>query len=553
MENQNNPNYKKNDGFKELSDAEIEASSIFSKPQIEHKKPPKRKNVFLRTVIALSIVAVLITLALLINKFFGKGNVSSQSSVSSSDVLAPETYEAVGIDPNDITSVSVTNGYGTIEFYSKKGNNDNNDDGKADNDWYIKGVDEKFIDIESTALTVGDCASVEYLFERDEQEKTDYGFSDPEAIVEVKAKGGNYIITVGKKFTNSSMEGAYLKLSNKPGKVYVLASENIDYFTQDLSYYIDNMAPTAVPQTKNNSEYFAEKLDSFDYVEFSGELVKSGNVRIEMYGRENSNLLYKMVSPVYTHVDGEKIADLLSIMKEDLECGEVYYFNKNGIPEKVLKEYNLDNPQATISYKAGDASVNIKLAQSKTDKNYYSMVIDGVPAIYMVSRLSFEFFEYSRIDFATSSVLLENIDGLKALNLNIGGKEYKFDISKKTTEKDGEETEELVVKYDGKTLKTENFSSYYSYLLAITPYLSDTSLVEKPNDAKEYFSAEFVVKDGSKDSDLTFKVYKMASNENRYFIELDGNAIGLCSKTMADKVVDNINRLINNKKIESIL
>ena len=141
MENQNNPNYKKNDGFKELSDAEIEASSIFSKPQIEHKKPPKRKNVFLRTVIALSIVAVLITLALLINKFFGKGNVSSQSSVSSSDVLAPETYEAVGIDPNDITSVSVTNGYGTIEFYSKKGNNDNNDDGKADNDWYIKGVD----------------------------------------------------------------------------------------------------------------------------------------------------------------------------------------------------------------------------------------------------------------------------------------------------------------------------------------------------------------------------------------------------------------------------
>ena len=64
-------------------------------------------------------------LALLINKFFGKGNMSSQSSVSSSDVLAPETYEAVGIDPNDITSVSVTNGYGTIEFYSKKGNNDN--------------------------------------------------------------------------------------------------------------------------------------------------------------------------------------------------------------------------------------------------------------------------------------------------------------------------------------------------------------------------------------------------------------------------------------------
>ena len=43
---------------------------------------------------------------------------------------------------------------------------------------------------------------------------------------------------------------------------------------------------TNVPQTKNNGEYFSDQLDSFDYVEFSGELVKAGNVRIEMYGRE---------------------------------------------------------------------------------------------------------------------------------------------------------------------------------------------------------------------------------------------------------------------------
>lgn len=548
MENQNN--YKKSDGFKELSDAEIEASSIFSKPQIEHKKPPKRKNIFLRTIISLGIVVLLIVAVLLVNKFFGKSAGSSQSSASEE---VDETFKAVGISPNDITAVYLTNGYGKIEFYSKEGSNDNDSDGKADKDWYIKGIDEKYIDVESTYLTVGDCAGVEYLFERDFLEGTDYGFSKPEAIIDVKAKNGDYTITVGKKFENSSMKGAYLKLSTKQDKVYVLASDNVDYFTQDVSYYIDNVAPTAVPQTKNNSEYFADTLDSFDYVEFSGELVKAGNVRIEMYGRENSNLLYKMVSPTYTHVDGEKIGDLLSIMKEDLECSEVYYFNKDGIPDVVLKEYNLDNPQATVSYKAGDASVNIRLAQSETDKNYYAMVVDGVPAVYMVSRLSFEFFEYSRIDFATSSVVLENMDGLKAFSINIGGKDYTFDISKKVVEEDGEETEELLVKYDGKTIKTENFSNYYSYVLAIIPYLSDSSLIEKPADAEEYFSVKFIVKDGSKDSDLELKIYKMQSNANRYFIELDGEAIGLCNKDMADKVVKNIDNLINNKEIEAIL
>lgn len=543
MENQNN----QNNGFKELSDAEIEASSIFSKPQIEHKKPPKQKNILLRTIIALGVVVLLIVMVLLINKFFGKSTLSSNSSVES---VESETFNAVGIDVDDITSVSLTNGYGTIEFYSKVGNNDNDSDGTVDKDWYIKGIDEKYIDLESTVLTVGDCASVEYLFERDEQEGTDYGFTDPEAIINIKAKSGDYIITVGKKFENSSMKGAYLKLSNKPNKIYVLAAENIDYFTQDISYYIDNMAPTAVPQTKNNGEYFADRLDSFDYVEFSGELVKAGDVRIEMYGRENSNLLYKMVSPQYTHVDGEKIGNLLSIMKEDLESGEVYYFNKDGIPEKVLKDYNLLKPQATITYQAGDAKVNIKLSQSATDKNYYAMVIDGVPAIYMVSRLNFEFFEYSRIDFATSSVVLENMDSLKALSLDIGGKNYTFDISKKVTE----EAESVSVKYDGKTIKTENFSNYYAYLLAITPYLSDSSLItEKPSDAEMYFSAKFIGKDTTKDPDLVLNIYKVKSNDNRYFIELDGEAIGLCNKTMADKVVNNIDNLITNKEIEAIL
>ena len=557
MENQNNPNYKEKEGFKELSDAEIEASSIFSKPQIEHKKPPKNKNILLRTIIALGVVALLIAAVLLINKFFGKGNLSSQLSASSTEVTEAETFKAVGISPNDIISLTLTNGYGTVEFYSQEGTNDNDSDGKVDKDWYVKGINKKYIDTESTYLTVGDCASVEYLFERDEQEGIDYGFSNPEAIIEVKAKDGNYTITVAKKFKNSSMEGAYLKLSNKPSKVYVLASENIDYFTQDVSYYISNMVPTAVPQTKNNSEYFADTLDSFDYVEFSGELVKAGDVRIEMYGRENSNLLYKMITPAYTHVDGEKIGDLLAIMKEDLEGSEVYYFNKDGIPDKVLKEYNLDKPQATLNYKAGDAVVSIKLAQSKTDKNYYSMVVEGVPAIYMVSRLKFEFFEYSRVEFATSSVVLENIDGLKALELNVGGKDYAFDISKKVTEHiedEEQEQEELLVKYDGKTINKEYFSNYYSYLLAITPYISDASLItEKPADAKEYISANFIVKDGAKDSNLSLKIYKMEINPNRYFIELDGNAIGLCSKDMADKAANNIEKLINNKKIEAIL
>ncbi len=550
MENQNNSNKEKS-GFSQLSEAEIEASSIFSKPQIEHKKPPKSKNIVLRTLLAIGIVVLLIAAVLIINKLFGKTTASSTSTASVTESETQKVLYASGIDVNDISSIKLTNSHGTLQFYSVKGSND---EGETENEWYIKDVKKEYINLDMTSLTANDCANVEYLFERDFQEDMDYGFSKPEAVAEVCANSGNYTITVGKKFSNSGMEGAYLKLSNKPNKVYVLATEYIDCYTTDLTYYINTFAPTKVEETKNNSKYFSNELDSFDYIELSGELIKMGDVRIEMYGRENSNILYKMVKPSYTHVDGTKLVDMLDIMKEDLEAYEVYYFNKDGIPNDVLKKYELDKPHATIKYGVGDVSTTIKLAQSKADENYYSMVVEGIPAIYRVTRLSFEFLGYSRVDYATDSVLLDNLNGLKGLSLSVGGKSYIFDISTVTKQEDGEDIEETKIKYDGKTINSSNFSNFYSYMLAISPYISDTSLVdERPQGAEEYFNIKLTTIDNIKDPELNLTIFKIKGNDSRYYIELDGNPIGLCKKDFADAIVGNIERLINNKEIESIL
>ena len=554
MENKNNPTNKNDSGFRELSDAEIEASSIFSKPNVEHKKPPKAKNIVLRTLIAVAVVALLIISVLVINKVFHKSAGASSTGSTATESKIDKTYYAVGMDVNDLTSIKLTNANGTLQFYSQEGSSDYDNDGDVDKDWYIKDIDKKYIDLDVTALTASDCANVEYLFERKLQEGMDYGFSEPEAVAEVEYKDGKYTITVGKRFSNSGMEGAYLKLSNKPNTIYVLATEYVDCYTTDLTYYIDTFAPTKVEQTDGTSKYFSDELDSFDYIELSGELVKLRKVRIEMYGRENSNLLYKMTLPAYTHVDGAKLSDMLDIMKENLETYELYYFNKDGIPADELKKYGLDNPQAVIEYKVGDSKTNIKLTQSQTDKNYYSMIVEGTPAIYKVTRLSFEFLSYSRMDYATNSVLLDNLDGLKSLTLSIDNKAYKFDISVDTTEEDGEEIEEIKVKYDGKTIKSSNFSNFYSYMLAISPYISESSLVqERPKDAQEYYNVKLKTVDKIKDPELNLTIFKLKDNDSRYYIELDGNPIGLCKKDFADMVVNNLEKLINNKDIESIL
>lgn len=544
-------NGKQNNDFRELSEAEIENSSIFSKPQIEDVTPPKTKNIVARTFIAIAVVVALIASVLLINKFFGRSDLSSSSSDTSNvSSEVQEGISVVGINSNDITSIHLENSKGTIDFYPIKDKTDRDDDGVIDNDWYIKGIDKKYIDSESTLLTADDCAKVECLFKREIDASFDYGFDKPEAVVEVKHKGGKYTVTIGKKFNNGGIEGAYVKVSTKPQSVYIMSSQNIEYFSYDVAYYISSYANTKVEENDGNAEYFSSELDTFDYIKMSGEIVKVGDAQFEPYGRENSNLLYKMTKPTYTHVSGEKISEILNIMKDNLECSEVLYFGKDGIEQDTLEEYGLDKPKAVVEYKVGTTVVKLKFSENKDNSVYYNMQIEGEPAVYKVTKKSFVAFGYRRIDFANDWVFLDNIDGLKALTFNIDNKAYTFNIKSKETD-DGTK---LTVKYDGKTIKEDNFKNYYSYLTAIAPYLSETSLIEqRPDNCEQYFSVIVTTTDKIGDPDLNLTIYKLSDNDTRYYIELDGNPIGLCKKDYADMIVDNIQKLISNKEIEEIL
>ena len=540
------PENKAND-FKKLSDEEIDASTVFSKPNTE-VTPIKRKNgnILLKTIISAVLVVVLILCTVFMNKLFGKTDLSSSLSTTDSSVedTGEITFSVIKNDTEKIKGVAIENEHGTLEFYSKK-------DGE-NTFWYIDGVKEELTNTDSTATTISDCADLKALIKREKEEGFDYGFEQPTAKVTVTLSNKKYAFTVGKDWENGNMKGAWLKVDGDEN-VYILPSTIVECFTNDKKFYLSTLVPTTIKKTDKNEEYFGTELDKFDYIELEGSKVEGGNLRFEMYSRENSTLLYKMTKPQKMIVDGNKVSELVLMMREDLDAASVLYFSGKEPSRAVLNNYRLNRPIATIKYKVGDDEREILLSQYEDGSKFYALKINTSPAIYEISHTVFEYLQNKVYEYASPAILADSIRKTEKLVFKTEKKDYTFKLKTNTTTKDDVEEEVTTVNYDGKKLEFENFSKFYTYILAIGPYVtSDSILSEKPSGAEKYFSVTLVPDSSLKDDSIEVTVFKLKDNSRRYYIELDGTPVGLCDTEYADKAYNNLQNLIDGKELEDI-
>ena len=537
---------KPHEDFKKLSDEEISSSTVFSKPTID-TKIEKKKNVGIitKTIISAVLVIVLIIGTIIINKNLGKNDVTSSVSSNTSEALqgADATFSVISNDIEKIKSVEIENEYGTLSFYKKQV-----DENKF---WYIDGVQEIITNTDSTYATISDCADVKALIKREYDEGFDYGFNEPTAKVRVKLEQNEYTFTVGKDWQNGSMTGAYLKVSGDEN-VYILPGTNVAYFTNDKKFYINTLVPTTIQKTDDNEEYFGTELDKFDYVELSGSKVEGGLLRFEMNSRESSTLLYKMTKPQEMLVNGDKVSDFVNMMREDIDATEILYYSGKEPTTAVLKNYKLDNPIATIKYKAGSDERVITLSQYEDGSKFYALKINTSPAIYEISHTVFEYLQNNVYEYASSAIIDDSITRSKSIVFDTDKKEYTFNL-KTTKEKneDGEETDVTSVSYGDKKIDFQNLSKFYTYILAIGPYVSENSILsERPDGTSKYFSV--TITPDNKEKPITLSVYKLKNTSQRYYLELDGTPVGLCETRYADKAYENIENLISGKPLKEI-
>ncbi len=528
---------------------ELQNSTIFSKPQIEHKKAPKKGKKNISVWLLVAFVPLLIA-GLVFGISSLKDNVIPNKDESTSSA-EPQTI-TINVTENalsNVESVVLENENGKFEFYSKASSVNSDENEAYDDLWYLKGVDKEYTDTEFTGLTVKDCAT---FVANEKYESKEVSFDNPSAKIKVNLKKGeDYEIIISELLgKDSKLGGAYAKVTGD-SNVYFLKQEFVEYFTRDQKYYIDYVAPTAIEKTEDTSKYFGEGLESFDYIEISGRDVKN-TYRFEMYEKD-STTKYKMVSPYFVKVKTAALKDIVSLLETDLDntgIMGILHYDPKGIDDKTIKKFGFDNPSATIEYKVGNQTKRIILrdiqaADPKSENYEYSMMVEGVPVIYEVTKANFDYFGFDISEFATDNVIEEDISEVKTFSFLIDSKEYIFNLSQKELE---DNNAELSVKYDGKSINAENFIEFYDFAKAIKPFISSLCF-ERPDNALEYFKINIKNMD-KKAPETELKVFKLKGNSARCYLELDGNPVGTCDMAKAEKLATNILNLIKNKELK---
>ena len=543
---------KPNEGFSKLTEEELEASTIFGKPQIIDKKPPKKKRKNISVVLMVIAVPLLIA-AIVFGSVFLKDTVIPETEKTTSSEAESELINVTENALSNVKGVVLENVNGKFSFYPEKSNVDSEGDEGADALWYLKGVGKEYTDTEFTGLTVKDCAT---FLANEEYEGKDVDFSEPSAKIKVDLKEGkDYEIVISALVgEDAKIGGAYAKYSESD-KIFFLKKDFVEYFTRDQKYYIDYVAPTAIKKTKKNADYFGEGLESFDYIELSGADARE-NYRFEMYEKDGTTR-FKMVSPCVMKVKTAAIHDIFSLLKENLDntgITGILHYDGDGIDAKTLKKFGLDKPSAVIEYKVADEVKrillqDIKVADPETDNYEYSMMVEGVPVIYEVTKNSFDYLGFEVSSFATDAMIEEDISELKSLRISLLDKAYSFSFGKKTTldEETEEETTELTVKYDGKVIDGENFNEFYSEIKLLKPFVSSL-LFERPEGAREFMTISLENADPELPS-TELKVFLIEGNESRCYLELDGNPVGLAELSKAEKTAENLLNVINNREL----
>ena len=536
-----NDNFEKENQFTELTEEEINASTVFSKPNIEHIEKPKKANRLMRIVIPLVAILVVFGLSLFLNAKFG-GNKATSDNSSASEISSG--VKIIDLKAEDIKSIEFKNNSLEASFYPSGSG--------EDLAWYIKNIKEEYIDIEGTGNLISDIIGAVAVMEKDVNEKTDYGFDKPTATAKIiKNDGKEILMEISKEFATGNIKGAYVRTSDKKDKVYIITDTLLRYYSWDMSYFMNSVMPTAIEENKDNSKYFVEELTGFDYFKFSGDIVAE-DYQFEMYGRENSQIKFKMTSPYVYNANEDRVGEFFTFAKNDLEAYGILEFNNDGLTDSQIKKYGLDKPSAEIEYKVGKDIVNIKLAlmNGEEKSGSFAAIINDVPIIYEVGKSSFSFLSYDYSKFVSSELLMENIAGIDYIEFMIGNKNYRFNSYTKEAEDD--ESEEIAFKYDGKNIDSEIFTEYYYRALSISAYTSANSVIpKKPNRAEKYLSITIHHNKQIADEDITLTIYKLGDN-SRYYAEVNGNGVGEVNPTLPDLIYSDIDKVITNSQLTAI-
>lgn len=361
---------------------------------------------------------------------------------------------------------------------------------------------------------------------------SDFGLDKPRAKVKIKYNDDTTaVIRVGNDAAGENA-GAYVAFGSSDA-VYLVNSDDVSCFFYSVNSFI--------------SRDITDTMEDSDNTEFS-TLTISGThfnepITIEPNKDDAIDAAYIVTSPRRMYANATESYDIAGNIR-GLYAEEVVCVNPS---KSQMQSYGLSEPYAKAEASYADTDI-ILIASAPGD--------DGLVYIYNPDKNVIYTIQLAAVSWAKTSLdllLPENplnvrIKYVNGIHFTAGDTDFSIDVDSTTetvTDDDGNEQEvtNTTATCNGKTLSEENFSIFFQNLNAIKNQGSTDS------NGKEKMMSVTLTYSTDRDSD-TLTVY--SSDATQYTLELNGEKIGVASKSFIDNLIKGANNLINDEPVNSL-
>ncbi|MGI5895586.1 MAG: DUF4340 domain-containing protein [Oscillospiraceae bacterium] len=410
----------------------------------------KIKALIIGGVLLVVLIGVLVLL-LLLNQ--GEGETSSSSSSTS-------TIVAVEKNVSNVTNVTIKNQKDEISINQEE-----------DGTYTVEALRGIAADQTDTKTVFSKSAVVEAMkiISESPEDLEEYGLSEPKTTVTVHMNDGtSYEIYVG--ILSPLGDGYYVMVQDDP-KLYLVSQANLsvicNYANKDYVYRtlasnpesddIENLVQKVVLYRKDiGRELVFEQLENDP----------------DMPYRPTYASAYTMTSPIKAYADGDNfynVAGPATALRADSVVA-IYP------TEEQLKEYGLDNPQATYAATMTDGTqLRLRVGNAcygdPTDEDaepsssvtgYYFMA-DGLDAVFYVDYGGLSFMTISEFDMLSQIAFGPDIYYLESFTIEAQGKTYQFDLTQTQVTDTRTETSGTM---NGVALDDDKLANFYVYVIS---------------------------------------------------------------------------------------
>lgn len=384
----------------------------------------------------------------------------------------------------------------------------------------------------------------------------DYGLDKPKAAVEVAYHDGTTArIEIGNEAPTG--EGYYLWLGSA-GPVYLVSTTEAEELMQGSVMYIGTSLITA-PAVKEGSTSDTAVVRSLRVTGTAHPQPLTLRFNTGAETKVNVMSTYVITEPYVRGVNDTETSTLSGCTA--LTATQAVKAHPTA---EDMKSYGLTSPYAqceltlavqdnTTASSSSSETVSsgtktvtlynstshvIKLGNKDDNGNYYVMV-DDIPAVYLVASSAVPWAEMQYNDVAMKLLFLQDITTVDTVTMRSGDKTTVFQLAHHPNEEDSDKT--LTVTFDGKTGSTPDFRTLYQVMMGVSRY--------QGTDARPTGKADVQLTVKAEEGTVEAKIYKQSASV--YVCVLADGDTFTVKASEVDKLITEWNNYLEGKTVNS--